>query len=223
MDPNKWTERTSKAFLAARSLAVENSHIQIMPLHIMVALMDDDDSLAKRLFTKAGGDATAVSRGLQKRMVRLPSQTPAPDEPGASKQLQDVLKVADKIRSAQQDTHLAVDHLLLAALDDKDVSEVLKECNIRKKQVEAAVKEVRGGRKVESKSAEDTFEALEKYGQDLTKLAEEGKLDPVIGRDNEIRRVIQVLSRRTKNNPILIGEPGVGKVRLPVAVFSSFP
>jgi ATP-dependent Clp protease ATP-binding subunit ClpB len=126
-----------------------------------------------------------------------------------------VLQKAEDLQTkAEGDTHVAVDHIIVALLDDAQVKEALKANGLNRAQIEQAVAQMRGNRKVQGESAEETYDALSKYGQDLTKRAEEGGLDPVIGRDEEIRRVVQVLSRRTKNNPVLIGEPGVGKTAI---------
>jgi ATP-dependent Clp protease ATP-binding subunit ClpB len=139
-------------------------------------------------------------------LVRQPKQDPAPTDVSFSSSLVKLLRTAQEKQRAQGDSHLAVDHILVVLHEDRDVATALNEAGLTKSKLEAAVKEVRGSRKVDSKSAEETYEALSKYGHDLVADAESGKLDPVIGRDDEIRRVIRVLSRRTKNNPVLIGE-----------------
>jgi ATP-dependent Clp protease ATP-binding subunit ClpB len=214
LNPENFTEKTNEILVAARELAAEHQHVQLTPLHVALALFTDQDGLARSIAQKAGVDPQSVERALRKAMVRLPSQDPAPPEPSPSNAMLKALRDAQALQKAQKDSHLAIDHLLNAIMDDKDVSSVMKELNLPKSKIEQSIKETRGSRKVESKSAESTYEALSKYGTDLVSLAESGKLDPVIGRDDEIRRVIRVLSRRTKNNPILIGEPGVGKTAI---------
>jgi ATP-dependent Clp protease ATP-binding subunit ClpB len=156
-------------------------------------------------------DLQQVERALRKRLVRLPTQDPAPDTISPNSQLIAVLNKADYLRKSKNDSHVAVDHLLLALVDDKPVMEALAEGGLSKDLISQTIQKLRGSRPVTSKSSETTYDALGKYAIDMIALAEQGKLDPVIGRDDEIRRIIRVLSRRTKNNPVLIGEPGVGK------------
>ncbi|KAL6048524.1 Double Clp-N motif domain-containing protein [Balamuthia mandrillaris] len=199
---------------AAQDLAITNQNVNLTPVHLAVALLEDEEGLAKNLVSKCGGDPQAVNRKLRSLMVRLPVQEPPPPEVGASSALMKVLRQAQKLQTEQQDSHVALDHLMQALYEDKDVKEAFESCGLPLKRMAETIKLLRGNRKVENKSAESTYEALSKYGQDLVAAAEEGKLDPVIGRDDEIRRVIRVLSRRTKNNPVLIGEPGVGKTAI---------
>jgi len=212
-DPKSFTEKTQEAISSASDLAKEHNNVQLTPLHLALALFSGNENLGSRIATKAGAEASKIERELKRAVVRLPAQDPAPD-PSPSRSFITVLEKATEIMKKQTDTHLAVDHLLLALVQDSEVQKILKEQGLPAAKVEQAVKEVRGTRKVESKNAEETYEALTKYGRDLVADAEAGKLDPVIGRDEEIRRVIRVLSRRTKNNPVLIGEPGVGKTAI---------
>lgn len=214
VQPEKFTDKTNEVISAAHNLATEYQNAQLSPVHVAIALLADTDGLTKNIISKAGGDPQIVERGLRKLLVRLPVQDPPPTEIHPNPPLMKVLRTAQEYQKKQGDSHTAVDHLLLAVVQDTDISKVLSEAGISIKQLENAVKEVRGGRKVENKSAEGTYDALTKFGRDLVEDAEKGKLDPVIGRDDEIRRVIRVLSRRTKNNPVLIGEPGVGKTAI---------
>jgi ATP-dependent Clp protease ATP-binding subunit ClpB len=215
MDQSKFTDKTNAILLAAQTLATESSHVELTPIHLFQALLDDEDGLTKRILQKIpGANYQNIERGIKKAIVRLPIQTPAPTSIHPSNGLIATLRKATEIQKNQGDSLLAVDHLVLAISEDGNISGILKEGGVDKKHLEAAVKETRGNKKVDSKQAEETYEALSKYGHDLVKDAEDGKLDPVIGRDEEIRRVINVLSRRTKNNPILIGEPGVGKTAI---------
>ena len=157
---------------------------------------------------------TPVKRGLQKLIVRMPSQSPPPDEISFSSAALKVIREAQSLQKTMHDSYIAQDHILLALIKDNSISTVLKEASLTTAGLKTAIEHVRGNRRVESKTAEQGFDALQKYAVDLTSLAEEGKIDPVIGRDNEIRRVVRILCRRTKNNPVLIGEPGVGKTSI---------
>eukprot|EP00537_Pseudo-nitzschia_pungens_P014326 CAMPEP_0172385388 /NCGR_PEP_ID=MMETSP1061-20121228/3064_1 /TAXON_ID=37318 /ORGANISM="Pseudo-nitzschia pungens, Strain cf. pungens" /LENGTH=920 /DNA_ID=CAMNT_0013114389 /DNA_START=46 /DNA_END=2808 /DNA_ORIENTATION=+ len=213
-DKRTLTDATSKAIETTLALARDNGHSTADPMHLAVVLFDGDDSIGARVCSKAPGapDVTIVRRNLQKLLLKRPSQSPAPLEAGPSHALAQLLNRAKKAAAANGDALIALDHLLMAEFDEKEVQKALEtESGLTKKAARAAIDEIRGGRKVTSTSAEDQYEALQKYGIDLVKSAEEGRLDPVIGRDEEIRRVVQILSRRTKNNPVLVGEPGTGK------------
>jgi ATP-dependent Clp protease ATP-binding subunit ClpB len=209
-NPNSLTEKAAKVINAAMQLASQKGHSQLVPFHLALALMEDTDNLIPNILEKASGNPRTIIQDLNKALQKLPSQTPAPT-PSMSPALMTVLQESDKIQKRQEDSFISVDHLLLALLT---VREILQIFCVSKSSIEEAVKSVRGSRKVTSKTAENSYEALSKYSQDLTALAEQGKLDPVIGRDDEIRRVINVLARRRKNNPVLIGEPGVGKTAI---------
>lgn len=211
LDPNKLTEKAMAAINASVDLARDQGHPQITPAHLGLAIFQDDSGLASNVVTRAGGTPSAVISGLQQLLKKIPSQNPPPASNTPSSQFMEVLAEAGKIQKANDDTHIAMDHLLIALTTSSDV---LRAISISRKALEDAVKEIRGNRKVTSKNAESVYDALSKYAQDLTKLAEDGKLDPVIGRDDEIRAVIGVLARRRKNNPVLIGEPGVGKTAI---------
>ena len=193
-------------------------------------LFEADDSIGARVVAKSasysssnsysGGnsdelvmvDVRQIRQAIQRAILKRPTQSPPPQEASLSSTLQRVIQRAMAAAKSNGDSLVALDHLLVAVYDvDKSTKDVLESAGLTKKMVVDATKEIRGGRKVTSTSAEETYEALEKYGIDLVKAAEEGKLDPVIGRDEEIRRIIQILCRRTKNNPCLVGEPGVGK------------
>lgn len=231
---NKVTDATATALNSALSLARDNGHSLAEPIHLAVVLFQGDDSIGSRVCartavtttgtTKPGRNneknppesATAVDlhnlrRNLQKRLLQKPSQSPAPLEASASNALSQLLAGATKRSQANGDSLVALDHLLLALYDNSETKQLLIEAGLTQKLAQTAVEELRGGRKVTTATAEDNYEALDKYGIDLVQQAEEGKLDPVVGRDEEIRRLVQILSRRTKNNPVLVGEPGVGK------------
>ncbi|KAI9335336.1 P-loop containing nucleoside triphosphate hydrolase protein [Obelidium mucronatum] len=214
LNPESFTDKTSEALAKAQALARDFSHATITAVHILNALMEDQDGFLRSVLSKAGAEPLQVERKLKAAMVKYPAQTPAPETLSFSNAALKVLRAADDLRKKQNDSHVAVDHVLLAALDDREVLTILNDAGVNRKSLEQAVQQTRGGRRVDSASSDATYEALSKYAIDLCALAREGKLDPVIGRDEEIRRVIRVLARRTKNNPVLIGEPGVGKTAI---------
>ncbi len=208
------TDATSKAIENALVLARDNGHSTADPMHLAVVLFDGDDSIGARVCQRDPGspDIKIVRRNLQKLILKRPSQSPLPLEASPSHALAQLLNRAKKAASVNGDALIALDHLLIALFDDKMIEKALDgESKFTKKSAQKAISDIRGGRKVTTASAEDQYEALEKYGIDLVKSAEEGRLDPVVGRDEEIRRIVQILSRRTKNNPVLVGEPGTGK------------
>jgi ATP-dependent Clp protease ATP-binding subunit ClpB len=211
MSAENFTEKTGKVLSAAVQIASQNGNAQTLPAHIALALIQDDSRLAVNVISRAGGNSEASAQSLLGYIRKLPTQSPAPSNVPLSQSSYDVLKAAEKCQKAQGDSYVAIDHLLLGVLVNR---EVMQAVGVNKSAIEATVKEIRGNRKVTSKSAENTYEALSKYAQDLTKMAEDGVLDPVIGRDDEIRQCIGVLARRRKNNPCLIGEPGVGKTAI---------
>lgn len=216
MNGMQFTDKVEKTLGIAQSLAREFGHIQLAVPHVACAMFDESDgaSLFKNAIEKAGGEPSAVERGYKKQMVHLPTQDPPPVEVSLGPQLAKLLRQAQTHMKNQKDTYISIDHLILALADDSTTFQPLKDGGVTKKALENAVSQIRGNRRVDSKNAEEVYEALSKYAIDMTKMAQEGKLDPVIGRDDEIRRVIRVLARRTKNNPVLIGEPGVGKTAI---------
>lgn len=209
--PDTFTEKAIEAISRADGIARENSHIQLYPVHVASALYGDREGLFKQLTQRVGADQVGLERALAKALVRLPKQEPAPDQITPSRSFLTFLNKAQEIQKQKGDSHIAVDHLILALVDNPDFQPILQEAGITKTAIENTIKAIRGNRKVDSTHAEETYDALNKYGHDLVEAALKGKLDPVIGRDDEIRRVIRVLARRTKNNPVLIGPPGVGK------------
>jgi ATP-dependent Clp protease ATP-binding subunit ClpB len=216
MTERTFTDATAKAIEQALAVARDHGNSTADPLHLAVALFQGDDSIGARVCTRAPDvDINLVRRNLQQLLLKKPSQTPAPLEASLSSSFSQLLQRSTKAAKANGDALVALDHLLMALYDDlREVADALMEAGLTKKLAQLAVEDLRGGRKVTSASAEEQYEALEKYGIDLVKMAEEGKLDPVIGRDEEIRRLVQILSRRTKNNPILVGEPGTGKTSI---------
>jgi ATP-dependent Clp protease ATP-binding subunit ClpB len=204
LDPARWTTRTREAFNAALQQATAAGHAEVAPAHLLAAILAQPEGLAGPLLTQAGVDPTAVAQQMAETLGRLP-RTVGGSSPELSAEAREGLEGADSIRGDLGDDYLSVDHVLLAfAPLLGTTSDVLL----------GALRNVRGSARITTPDPEDTFQSLEKYGRDLTALARERRLDPVIGRDDEVRRVVQVLSRRTKNNPVLIGEPGVGKTAI---------
>jgi ATP-dependent Clp protease ATP-binding subunit ClpB len=214
ISPELFTEKTAELVTKAQDLARDFGHATITPTHFLGALFEDESSLFKSLISKSGADPVNVERKVKSHLVKLPSQSPPPDDVSFSGASVKVLRNADDVRKKQKDSHVAIDHVILALLDDREASTTLTEAGVNRKSLEQAIASVRGNKRIDSKSAESTYEALSKYAVDLVVMARDGKLDPCIGRDEEIRRVIRVLARRTKNNPCLIGEPGTGKTAI---------
>ncbi len=204
LDPNTWTLKTQEAFNAAVAQAREQSNPEVTPDHLLAALLGQDDGLALPLVTKLGVAPGTVKNQVGDRLAKLAKAYGGAD-PSISRDLRNTLERADVEKGLLGDDYLSVEHLLLAMVAILGVS---------RDDLLGALQTIRGNQRVTSQTPEDSFQALEKYGRDLTDAARQGKLDPVIGRDEEIRRVIQVLSRRSKNNPVLIGEPGVGKTAI---------
>ncbi|SFI09934.1 ATP-dependent chaperone ClpB [Modicisalibacter xianhensis] len=212
---DRMTSKLQNALAEAQSLAVGRGHNQLDPGHVLVALLDARDSGIKGLVQKAGGDVARLRDGLVEYLDNLPKVGQFDGNVTMSQDLARLFNLADREAQARGDQYIASELVLLAALEmNHAVSKVLTQAGLTKKAVVAAIDSLRGGAKVDDAGAEDNREALDKYTLDLTARAADGKLDPVIGRDDEIRRTIQVLQRRTKNNPVLIGEPGVGKTAI---------
>jgi ATP-dependent Clp protease ATP-binding subunit ClpB len=214
MNPKQWTENTREIFRNAMRTTVENNGLEIFPVHVAFALFNDHNGLCQRIASKVDADGRGILEDINRLISTLPRQNPSPPEPTPSRKTVELFSNAEKFQKEKGDTFLAIDHLLLALLDDKDLSKIFKENRFNRDKVKNSINEVRGNKKVTEEFGDSNYESLLKYGTDFTKLAEEGKLDPVIGRDDEIRRVIRVLSRRTKNNPVIIGEAGVGKTAI---------
>jgi ATP-dependent Clp protease ATP-binding subunit ClpB len=204
IDPERWTNNTKAAFSAATGHAASSNNPELTPAHLLDALLAQQETMTRPLLTQVGIDPEVLGEKVREQLARLP-RAQGGAEPGISRDARNVLESADEIRRDLGDDYVSVEHLLLALADDIGVT---------KDALLTALRAVRGNHRVTSTDPEQTYQALAKYGRDLTEAARQGKLDPVIGRDEEIRRVIQVLSRRTKNNPVLIGEPGVGKTAI---------
>jgi ATP-dependent Clp protease ATP-binding subunit ClpB len=215
MRMDKLTSKFQLALADAQSLAVGRDHQFIEPAHLLFALIDQQGGSVRPLLTKAGANVNKLRSDLGALLDRMPKVEGTAGEVHVSNELGRLLNVTDKLAQKRGDQYIASELFALAAFEDKgDLGKVLKDSGAVRGAVEKAIDEVRGGEKVEDVNAEEGRQALEKYTIDLTERAGQGKLDPVIGRDDEIRRTIQVLQRRTKNNPVLIGEPGVGKTAI---------
>jgi ATP-dependent Clp protease ATP-binding subunit ClpB len=215
MRQDKLTEKFRQGLGEAQSLALGRDHQIIEPAHVLVALIDQQGGTVRPLLAKAGGNAQRLRADLLAALDRLPKVEGTPGEIHVSNDLQRLLNVTDKLAQGKGDQFISSELFVLAAFDDRALlARLLKDAGFSKAAIEKAIEEIRGGEKVQDPNAEEGRQALEKFTIDLTKRASDGKLDPVIGRDDEIRRTIQVLQRRTKNNPVLIGEPGVGKTAI---------
>ena len=213
MDFNRFTEKLQEGVRAAQSLASQRGQQQVDAEHLLLALLEQEGGLAQSILAKTGVKLEDAHRRLSEQLDKLPRVTGSAasmDQVYVTARLQSLLTRAEKEAKQLKDDYISVEHVLLAATEEK----IFKDLGITRERLMRTLQEVRGSQRVTNQNPEATYEALEKYGRDLTKLAASGKLDPVIGRDEEIRRVIQVLSRRTKNNPVLIGEPGVGKTAI---------
>jgi ATP-dependent Clp protease ATP-binding subunit ClpB len=211
---DKFTIKAQEALQAAQNLALENQHSELLPLHLLAALLADKEGIIRPLLGKLGADGERIAGLVQGELKRLPSISGG-TQLGLGRETQEVLTAAQKEADRLKDEYVSTEHLLLALTGVKSsAKELLSLMSVSREAILAALKEVRGNTRVTDQNPEDKFQALEKYGRDLVEAARRGKLDPVIGRDDEVRRCMQVLSRRTKNNPVLIGEPGVGKTAI---------
>ncbi len=214
MRPDRMTLKAQEALQESQELARNYGHPEIRPLHLVLALTRQPEGIVAPILEKLGADPRAVAAAAEDRLQSLPKVEGQPDV-GVSRALQDVFQVAEKAAKDFQDEYISTEHLLLAMVRGKgEAAELLKKLGATPDNILHALREVRGSGRVTDQNPEDKFQALRKYAKDLTDLARRGKLDPVIGRDEEIRRSIQILGRRTKNNPVLIGDPGVGKTAI---------
>jgi len=215
MRPEDYTIKSQEAIQSAHQLAKEKGHSEVEPLHLLLALLDQKDSLSAEILETLGVNTSSLNDNLREKLHHLPRILSPGGEIYLSPQLKEVLDGSLKEASRLNDEYVSVEHLLLALSGLRDgVGEVLKRQGATKERIYEAMKKIRGGQRVTDAEPETKYQSLKKYGRDLTDLAKKGKLDPVIGRQDEIRRVMKVLSRRTKNNPVLIGEPGVGKTAI---------
>jgi ATP-dependent Clp protease ATP-binding subunit ClpB len=213
---DKLTSKFQLALQDAQSLALRHDHQHMEPVHVMVALLDQEGGSARGLLSKAGVNINALRSQLGEQVDNLPVVTGGDaGEVHVSSDLNRLLNVTDKLAQKRDDQYISSEIFILAASEDKGkLGQVLKANGATKEIMEKAIDDVRGGQNIDDPNAEDQREALDKYTTDLTERAEQGKIDPIIGRDAEIRRAVQILQRRTKNNPVIIGEPGVGKTAI---------
>ena len=215
MDLTKFTERARGFVQNAQSIAVREDHQRLEPLHLLKALLDDEDGFAATLVTRAGGNSAQVREQLEQEFSKLPKVSGGAGQMILDNSTAKVLAEAEKLAEKAKDKFVTVERILIAlAMVRSSAKTLLSAAGLTAQNLNAVINDLRKGRTADSASAEETYDALEKYAQDLTAAAEAGKIDPIIGRDEEIRRAMQVLSRRTKNNPVLIGDPGVGKTAI---------
>jgi ATP-dependent Clp protease ATP-binding subunit ClpB len=218
MNLEKFTERARGFLQAAQTVALRMDHQRITPVHILKALLEDEQGMAAGLIARAGGSAEAARRETDEALAKVPAVTGggANQTPGIDGEALRVLDSAEQIAQKAGDSYVTVERMLLALVLAKntDAGKALADAGVKAEALNAAINQLRGGRTADTQSAEDRYDALKKFARDLTEAAREGKLDPVIGRDEEIRRTVQILARRTKNNPVLIGDPGVGKTAI---------
>src|SRR2546421_6977952 len=210
---DKFTVKAQESVARSQELAQQRDHSEISPLHLLASLLAEEEGVVKPVLQKLGADPARIAHIVGTDLERLPKATGT--QLGLSRETQDVLNQAQKEADRLKDEYISTEHLLLALAEVKSLArDILSVNGVKHSAILAALKDVRGGQRVTDQDPEAKYQALQKYGRDLVELARQGKLDPVIGRDEEIRRTMQVLSRRTKNNPVLIGEPGVGKTAI---------
>ena len=215
MNLDKFTDRAKGFLQAAQTIATRESHQRLAPEHLLKALLDDDEGMTATLIGRAGGDAAQVTQQADIAVAKLPKVSGEGAQVYVDGQLNKVLTEAEKVAKKAGDSFVPVERMLTAlAMVKSPARDALEAGGVSAQALNEAINDIRKGRTADSASAEDTFDALKKYARDLTEAAREGKIDPIIGRDEEIRRAMQVLSRRTKNNPVLIGDPGVGKTAI---------
>src|SRR5438477_1722383 len=214
INPERLTVKASEAFNASLDLARKNGNPQIHDLHLLSALLDQEEGIVVPILQKLGVNVTSLREAIKREIGRYPKQSNA--NPTMSRELNQVFSRADDEAKRLGDEYVSTEHLLLALSDTKNTESraLLTAIGAKYEPLDEALAAVRGTHRVTDQTPEDQYQALKRYTRDLTDAARRGKLDPVIGRDEEIRRVVQVLSRRTKNNPVLIGEPGVGKTAI---------
>ncbi|SET70372.1 ATP-dependent chaperone ClpB [Paracoccus homiensis] len=215
MNMEKFTERSRGFLQAAQTIAIREEQQRVVPEHLLKAMMDDDQGLAANLINRAGGDAGRVKQAVDQAVAKLPKVSGGSGQVYVDPSMVRVLDEAEKIAKKAGDSFVPAERVLMAlAMVNTNAKDALDAGAVSAQNLNSAINDLRKGRTADSASAEDSYEALSKYARDLTEAAEQGKIDPIIGRDEEIRRAMQVLSRRTKNNPVLIGEPGVGKTAI---------
>ena len=216
MNFERYTDRAKGFIQSAQSLALRENHQQVTPDHLLKVLLDDPEGLASGLITRAGGNSRAALQAVEQSLAKKPKVTGGSGQVYVAPETARLFDAVEKLADKASDKFVTAERLLLAlALDvSSDAGKALRDAGVTADKINAAINDIRKGRTADTASAEQAYDALKRYSRDLTEVAATGKLDPVIGRDEEIRRTIQVLSRRTKNNPVLIGEPGVGKTAI---------
>ena len=214
MDLNRFTTKAQQAVSDAQRLAESYNHSELEPAHVLLALLNQADGVVPQVVSKVGARPPAVAADVEHLLANRPRVQGATAQVGASRAVITVLTNAEKEAKKMHDDYVSTEHILLALTEDRTTGDLLTRHGVDHDTALRALAEIRGGQRVTGQDPESTYQSLEKYGRDMTALARQGKLDPVIGRDEEIRRVVQVLSRRTKNNPVLIGEAGVGKTAI---------
>ncbi|KAJ2557875.1 hypothetical protein EV175_001084 [Coemansia sp. RSA 1933] len=213
-NPEECTEKLLEAIKGGMDKAIENNNADMYPVHLLLALWEQDDHYLKRIIEIHGAQPVEFERAVQRAVVKLPVQDPAPPSPGISRGVHDIFTQAKKEKQAMGDTLIAVDTFLMAMSYERSVADILSEGGIKGADFRKTIEKLRGTKKVNSKNAEASFDTLNKYAVDMIKQVEKGKIDPIIGRDEEIRQIIRVLCRRNKSNPILAGPPGTGKTAI---------
>ena len=215
MNLEKFTERSRGMIQSAQTIAMREDHQRFTPQHLLKALLDDGEGFAANLIKVAGGDPTQIVQNLDANLAKMPKVSGVDGQIYIDGQTAKIIGEAENLAQRAGDSYVPVERMLMALVIVKsDAATILKDGSISAQALNAAINDLRKGRTADSASAEDGYDALKKYARDLTAAARNGKIDPIIGRDEEIRRAMQVLSRRTKNNPVLIGEPGVGKTAI---------
>ena len=214
MDLNRFTNKAQEALANSQNIVLEANHNSIEPVHILAALLNQSEGVVPSVISKIGGQLNALQADVQAALRSMPRVTGSNVSPSLSRATMNALNQAEREASQMRDDYTSTEHILLALVDANGSKELLAKHGITRDAILTALATIRGGQRVTGQDPEGTFQSLEKYGRDLTQVAAQGKLDPVIGRDEEIRRVIHVISRRTKNNPVLIGEAGVGKTAI---------
>jgi ATP-dependent Clp protease ATP-binding subunit ClpB len=214
MDLNRFTTKAQESLIQSQNIALEYSHNAIEPVHILHALLTQQDGVVPQVITKIGAPLNTLIQDTKIRLQDMSRVVGSNAQPSLSRSTMQLLNHAEKEATIMRDEYTSTEHLLIALSEENSTRDALKRANINKETILKALSAIRGSQRVTSQDPESTYQSLEKFGRDLTSMARQGKLDPVIGRDEEIRRVIQIISRRTKNNPVLVGEPGVGKTAI---------
>ena len=213
MNLEKYTQKSQEAIYSAQTIARDMNHQSIEPAHLLLALLAQEEGVVQAIVTRVAGSATVMRDELIRDLEKRPKVYGGGGETGLSRPAVDVLEAAERYAKGMQDEYVSTEHILLGLTDSVEAKR-LAQYGLTKDAILKALASIRGTQRVTTPTPESTYQALEKYGRDITALARQGKLDPVIGRDEEIRRLVQILSRRTKNNPALIGDPGVGKTAI---------